>query len=131
MINVEDDTQGSLKAKKGKCVKRALSEKSESGDDEEDVPFDVCVFLNVESLSPPIACVGNRTVKRMTPKVTSCGPFLFSSSKNYDDFLAMISHEAGVCPNCLVKSSMEWHFDQQANSSRKPIRPTSFIIGSR
>jgi hypothetical protein len=65
----------------------------------------------------------------MTPKVTSRGPFLFSSSKNYDDFLAMISHGAGARPDCLVKSSMEWRFDRPANSLRKPImNKTGFTV---
>jgi hypothetical protein len=68
-------------------------------------------------------------VKKMTPKVTSHGPFLFSSSKNYDDFLAMISQGAGVHPDYLVKSSMEWCFDRPANSSRKPImNKTGFTV---
>jgi len=129
VIDIEDDAQGSSKAKKGKRVKRALSEESEGDGNEEDVPFDVCVFLNVETPPPPIARVGNRPVKKMTPKVTARGPFLFSSSKNYDDFLAMISHGVGARPDCLVKSSMEWRFDRPVNSSRKPImNKTGFTV---
>jgi hypothetical protein len=107
MIHVEDDTQANSKAKKGKHVKRALSKEFE--DNEEDLHFNVCVFLNVETL--PIACLSNRPVKKMPPKVTSRSPFLFSSFKNYDNFLAMISQGVGTCPDCLVKSSMEWRFD--------------------
>ena len=65
----------------------------------------------------------------MAPKVTSRGPFLFSSSKNYNDFLAMISQGAGTRPDCLVKSSMEWRFNRPANSSRKPImNKTGFTV---
>jgi hypothetical protein len=129
MIHVEDDTQGNSKAKKGKRVRRALSEKSEGDDDDEDLPFDVCVFLNVETPPPLIARVGNRPVKKMPPKVTSRGPFLFPSSKNYNDFLAMISQGVGTRPDCLVKSSMEWRFDRPLNSSRKPImNATGFTV---
>jgi hypothetical protein len=119
MIHVEDDTQGNSKVKKEKHVKHALSEASE--DDKKNPPFSVCVFLNVETPPPLITHVGNCPVKKMPPKVISHSPFLFSSSKNYDDFLAMISQGVGTCPDCLVKSLMEWHFDQPANLSRKSI----------
>jgi hypothetical protein len=90
-------------------------------DAEEEEILKIHVYLNVETPPPPVVRVGNRSVKQPAPKITRRGPFIFDSSATYDDFLAMVAKGAGTHNGCLVRASMEWHFDKPSTSSRKPI----------
>jgi len=94
---------------------------SEDEDAEDDGSIPISAYIYVSSAAPQITRVGTKTINTPAPKITPCGPFIFSSSLPFNSFITLVAKAVRCLPTSLVTSQMEWKFDRPGNAVKKPL----------
>ncbi|KAJ7622764.1 hypothetical protein DFH06DRAFT_1143097 [Mycena polygramma] len=101
---------------------RRKKSKSSASDDEADEAIEMSFCIEVETPAPPVLTVRKTNTKPIPPKTTTLGPYEFTSSISYTEFLALVAKGCRTSSGNLVCDAMEWKFDRPANSKRRPLR---------
>jgi hypothetical protein len=76
----------------------------------------ITAYIKVEK--PGVAVRGK---KKPNPVVINKGPFFFSPSSSFVEFLALAAAALPTRPKLLVLPKLEWKYEKPANDDRKPL----------